>query len=470
MFMDLFRYAEDFKDPDATAEAEFAATLTTVGGFGEVAKARFGWINLHGGEAAFKVVGFVIGGLRAMGTEAADEALRDDHFDGGCDQEGLDVHVDETGEGAGGIIRMEGAENKVPGQGGTDRDIGGFAVTDFPDHDNVGILAEDGAECFGKGEADFGVHLGLVDAGDFVFNGILDGDNTALGFVDEPNVGGQGSGFTGTSGAGDKDDAVGGGKGTGQFLFLVLSKAKLNHGKGFGLLTQEAKAHAFTVHGREGGNTDIEFTVAGTKGDAPVLGAALFRDVELCHDLEAGDDGALEFDEVIGHAHCNQFAVDPVADLELVAEGLKMNIGGAVVDRFLYDFIDEANHGGVLVFFGFKVGVFGKDVGFVKGVGAHSKVLGNSIVDHFGIAEEPFGLPAAGRVNPAIHIGVRGPKGDETEGCLWVFLRFVGIIFSCDGKALIGVDEAQWNGGGWVVEQFDFAEEGEVAGLGKFFQ
>ena len=67
MFMDLVRYAEDFEDPDATPEAEFAATLATDGGLGEVAKACFGWINLHGGEAAFKMEGFVIGGLRAMG-------------------------------------------------------------------------------------------------------------------------------------------------------------------------------------------------------------------------------------------------------------------------------------------------------------------------------------------------------------------------------------------------------------------
>lgn len=81
MFMDLFCYAEDFEDPDATPEAEFAATLATDGGFGEVPKACFGWINLHGGEAAFKVEGFVISRLRAMGAEAADEALGNDHFD-----------------------------------------------------------------------------------------------------------------------------------------------------------------------------------------------------------------------------------------------------------------------------------------------------------------------------------------------------------------------------------------------------
>ncbi len=55
-------------------------------------------INAHGGEAALNVVLLVVGWLRTVGAQAAHETLRDDHFHGGSDQEGLDVHIGQAGE------------------------------------------------------------------------------------------------------------------------------------------------------------------------------------------------------------------------------------------------------------------------------------------------------------------------------------------------------------------------------------
>ena len=52
----------------------------------------------------------------------------------------------------------------MPGQRGLGCDLRGFEVTDFADHDDIGILAQDGAQQGGEGQADLRFDLNLVDA------------------------------------------------------------------------------------------------------------------------------------------------------------------------------------------------------------------------------------------------------------------------------------------------------------------
>ena len=74
-----------------------------------------------------------------MRAQTANEALRNDHFDGGCNEEGLDVHVDESRECAGCIVSVQCAEDKVSGEGGANSDISSFAISDFLDHDHIDL-------------------------------------------------------------------------------------------------------------------------------------------------------------------------------------------------------------------------------------------------------------------------------------------------------------------------------------------
>jgi hypothetical protein len=50
------------------------------------------------------------------------------------------------------------------------RNIGGFTVPDFADHDDVRILPQNRAQASGKGHTYFRIHLRLANA----FNGIFD--------------------------------------------------------------------------------------------------------------------------------------------------------------------------------------------------------------------------------------------------------------------------------------------------------
>ena len=50
-------------------------------------------------------------------------------------------------------------------------------VTDFPNHDHVGILSEDVTQTHGKGQADIRFHRNLIDPLELVFHRILNGND-----------------------------------------------------------------------------------------------------------------------------------------------------------------------------------------------------------------------------------------------------------------------------------------------------
>ena len=153
---------EELEDADASfvagVVAEFASASAVEGSSGE----EFAG---DAEESEFVVGGFV--GLHAVFADSADESLCEDACECGGDEEGFDAHVDESCDGAGGVVGVEGREDHVSGEGGLDGHAGGFGVSDFADHDAVGVLTEEGSECGGEGESDFGGDMDLLtDASD----------------------------------------------------------------------------------------------------------------------------------------------------------------------------------------------------------------------------------------------------------------------------------------------------------------
>jgi hypothetical protein len=53
-------------------------------------------------------------------------------------------------------------------------DLRGFKVPDLADHDDVGILAQDRAQCTCKSELDLWIDLGLADTVERIFDRVLD--------------------------------------------------------------------------------------------------------------------------------------------------------------------------------------------------------------------------------------------------------------------------------------------------------
>ncbi len=65
-----------------------------------------------------------------------------------------------------------------------DRDLGGLEVADLTDHDDVGVLAQEGPECGGEVEADPFVHLHLVDPGQVELDGVFGGGEVLARLVE----------------------------------------------------------------------------------------------------------------------------------------------------------------------------------------------------------------------------------------------------------------------------------------------
>ena len=122
--------------------------------------------------------------LLAPLADAPGQPLGHDDVAGGGDQEGLHSHVQEAADGAGGVVGMERGQNQVARESGLDRDLGRLVVADLPHHDHVRVLPEKGAQGRGKGQADLGLGLHLVDTGQVELHRILGGHDVGVDRVE----------------------------------------------------------------------------------------------------------------------------------------------------------------------------------------------------------------------------------------------------------------------------------------------
>ena len=70
---------------------------------------------------------------------------------------------------------MQRGQHQVSGKARLHRDLRGLQVADFADHDDVGVLAQDGAQGAREVELDLRVDLRLPDAVERKLDRVLDG-------------------------------------------------------------------------------------------------------------------------------------------------------------------------------------------------------------------------------------------------------------------------------------------------------
>ncbi len=94
---------------------------------------------------------------------------------------------------------------------------------------------------------------------------------------------------------------------------------------------QQAHDDAFAVQRRQRGNAQIDLAAQRFDLDAAVLRKPAFGDVQLGHQLHAGNDGGLQLARrrILSEQH----AVHAVADAEFPFERLNVNVAGALLDR-----------------------------------------------------------------------------------------------------------------------------------------
>ena len=149
-------------------------------------------------------------------------------------------------------VPLLGKLQRVTGEGGSDGDVRGFAVTDFSDQNHIRVLTQDGAESGGKGQATFGVHWHLVDPGEFIFHRVFNGDDLFAGVVQLGQTRIQRGRLTRTGWPSHKDHAVWLGNHPIHGVTVVLGHAQALEIKRQRTLVQDPHHHGLSVQGGDG--------------------------------------------------------------------------------------------------------------------------------------------------------------------------------------------------------------------------
>ncbi len=243
----------------------------------------------------------------------------------------------------------------MAGHGGADGDLGGLEVADFADHDDVRILAQDGAQAVGEGEADLGFHIDLRYAGKPVFHRFFDRDDAAGDGVDGSEKAVKAGRFSRAGRAGGEDDSVRVLEQRLHGFHLLLAHVEPLDAEGERLAAREqAQGDRFAIHGGDRRDAHVDEAGLRLQIDAAILRQAALGDVHVRHHFQARNDRALQHAELRRHGDLVQDAVDAVSDAQVVFERLDVDVGGALDDGFADDLVDELDDA--------RLGVVARDV------------------------------------------------------------------------------------------------------------
>ena len=107
-----------------------------------------------------------------------------------------------------GIVRMEGAQDEVAGQGRLDGDLRGLEVTNLADEDDVRVLPQERTQRAREVEPDVVVHLDLIDSEQVVLDRILGRGDVRVRLVELRQGRIERRRLSGTGGPGDQDHPV----------------------------------------------------------------------------------------------------------------------------------------------------------------------------------------------------------------------------------------------------------------------
>ena len=130
-----------FKNSESAAIARFIAVIAAFAPH-EICPRHLARVKVQDWQLGLRG----LAGRGAFFAYFAHQPLRHQGADGGGDQEGLHSDVNQTGDGAGGVVGVQGGENQVAGERRVDGDGGRFHVANFPEHDDVGRLAQHGPQ------------------------------------------------------------------------------------------------------------------------------------------------------------------------------------------------------------------------------------------------------------------------------------------------------------------------------------
>src|SRR5438477_781220 len=276
-------------------------------------------------------------------ANAPNESLRTRHQDRARNQKRLDPHVVQAGNRTGSIVRVERAQHLVTSQRRFYRDVGGFVVTNFTDHHDVGVLTQDRSQRGSEIETDVTAYRDLIDARELVLNRIFDRHDVVFGAVQLVQHRIERRRFTGTGRAGDKNHSVRRIHRLLEFRKRIRVHAHLVDASAQRSFIENTNDNFFAMRRRQDRNTQVDLFPEYTNPEPAVLRNAPLGNVQSRQNFDAGGNRELQcFRRRLGW---NQFAIDAVTKLECIVKWLDVNVRRLFLDRLgqdqIYDLDDR---------------------------------------------------------------------------------------------------------------------------------
>ena len=283
----------------------------------------------------------------------AHQTLGDDAVERSHQIERIDPDVQHAADHIEHAVGVHGGEHQMAGERGLDRDLRGFAVANFADHDLVGIMAQDGTQAAREGQAALFVDGNLDDAAQLIFDRIFDRDDLVAAGIHFGQRGVQRGGLARPRGAGHEQHAVRQARQAAQTrdggrIETQRFKAQPALLVGQAFLVEDAQHRVFAMHGRHDGHAQINVARIGPHQKAAVLRHPALGDVEIGEHLDARNH-LLGGGAVVDAADRVEHTVHTVFDGHAVRIAFEVNVAGLDLERVIQQGIDET-HDRVVVF------------------------------------------------------------------------------------------------------------------------
>ena len=257
--------------------------------------------------------------------------------------------------------------------GRTHRDGRCLGVARLADHDDVGVLAQQGAQTALKRQAGNVVDLRLVDAGQVALHGVLDRRDVDLPLGNRLQDHVQRRRFAGACRSGQVDDAVRAVQQRQKALVGLVVHAEMAGIFDVGVAGQNTQNGLLAKDRRQDRNTDVDVG-AGLEAcaEVAVLRDAVLGNVKVRHDFDTRDQRLVQ--STLQRHIVNNDAVDAHTDLRLALERLDVNIRRRRRDGTLHKAVQQTDDGRV------EVAALGSHVdGQILGLGGgHVAVVGGA--------------------------------------------------------------------------------------------
>lgn len=271
------------------------------------------------------------------------QSLCDDSCEPARHEKRWDSHVQESGHCGWCVGRVNRGQDQVAGYCCSHRDLSGFAIANLTNHDNVGVLSKNGAQCICEAQARASIDLDLTRSLQSVFNRVFDRHDVSRNPIDLGEGCEQGRAFPAAGGSGREDDTFSSGDEVAELRECGVAEAQSPEILWCGRTIENAHDCLLATVDRKSADSEREAPTVVFESESSVLCSAPDRDVHPGQHLQSRQHSSARLGGEVQTAV--QPTVDPQTDLHVRTCLLQVNVAGTFVDGLPQNPVYEPHDG-----------------------------------------------------------------------------------------------------------------------------